>query len=205
MNMDKIFNNINNIVKISNEQFESLRSYVNFLLGYNNKINLIGRSTIEDIWNRHIIDCLQIIKLIDNKNIKVADLGSGAGLPGIPLSIIGVQEVELFEKSPRKCEFLELAKKYSKNRIIVRNENLYEVKDSTFDLIVSRALASLNILLKFSQNLIKKDTQLIFLKGKKIYEELDEAKKYWNIEYELFDSLTSNEGKIIKITNFSNK
>ena len=203
--MEKVFNDINNITKISNEQFEELQNYVKFLLDYNNKINLIGKSTIEDIWNRHIIDSLQIIRLIKNKNIKIADLGSGAGLPGIPLSIAGMPTIELFEKSPRKCEFLELAKKYSKNKIIVRNENLYDVKDNTFDLIVSRALASIDILLGFSQNLIKENSELIFLKGKKIYEEIDETKKHWNIEYQLFDSLTSNEGKIIKIKKFSKK
>ncbi len=203
--MEKIFNDINDITKISNEQFEKLQNYVNFLLDYNNKINLIGKSTVEDIWNRHIVDCLQIVRLIGNKNIKIADLGSGAGLPGIPLSIVGISNVELFEKSPRKCEFLELTKKYSKNKIVVRNENLYEVKDNSFDLIVSRALASIDILLTFSQNLIKENSELIFLKGKKIYEELDEAKKHWNIEYQLFDSLTSCEGKIIKIKKFSRK
>ena len=62
--MEKVFNDINNITKISNEQFEELQNYVKFLLDYNNKINLIGKSTIEDIWNRHIIDSLQIIRLI---------------------------------------------------------------------------------------------------------------------------------------------
>lgn len=196
-------NEIKKILDITNEQFLSLKEYVNFLLEYNSKMNLIGQSTINDIWNRHIIDSLQLVKLIKNKNIKVADLGSGAGLPGIPLSIVGIKEVHLFEKSPKKCEFLEKAKKFSNNKIVVRNENLYDVKDKSFDLITSRALANLNLLLKFSQNLKKENTELIFLKGKKIEEELAEAKKYWNIKYELINSITSNEGKIIKINGFS--
>lgn len=203
--MERIFNLINNIVKISSEDFKNLQDYVEFLLYYNTKMNLIGKSTIDDIWNRHIIDSLQIIKIIKNKNIKVADLGSGAGLPGIPLSILGISTIELFEKSPKKCEFLNMAKKYSKNKIIVRNENLYQTKDNSFDLIVSRALANIDSLLNFSKNLIKDNSELIFLKGKKIYEELDEAKRNWDINYKIFDSITSNEGKIIKITNFSKK
>ena len=189
---------------------EQLENYIKFLLEYNNKINLIGKSTIEDIWNRHIIDSLQLINIIKNKDIRVADLGSGAGLPGIPLSIVGIKEIHLFEKSIRKCEFLEKAKNFSKNKIknfsknkiIVRNENLYNVKDKTFDIIVSRALANINLLLEFSQNLSNKNTKLIFLKGKKIYEEIDEAKKYWKFNYELIDSITSSEGKIIIINHF---
>lgn len=182
-----------------------LTKYVDFLIEYNNKINLIGKSTINDIWDRHITDSLQLVENIDNYNIKIADLGSGAGLPGIPLSIIGIKEVHLFEKSVRKCEFLEQAKNFSNNKIIVRNENLNEIKKENFDIIVSRALADLNTLLHFSKNLSTKSTKLLFLKGKKIYNEIEEAKKYWHFNYKLIDSITSNEGKIIEITSFAEK
>lgn len=182
-----------------------LTKYVDFLIEYNNKINLIGKSTINDIWDRHITDSLQLTKNIDNYNIKIADLGSGAGLPGIPLSIIGIKEVHLFEKSVRKCEFLEQAKNFSNNKIIVRNENLNETKKENFDIIVSRALADLNTLLHFSKNLSTKNTKLLFLKGKKIYNEIEEAKKYWHFDYKLIDSITSDEGKIIEITSFAEK
>lgn len=193
---------INSIIKIDEEQLDRLKSYVDFLLKYNEKMNLIGKSTIDDIWERHILDSLQIINLIKNKDIRLADLGSGAGLPGIPLSIVGITEVHLFEKSPKKCEFLEKAKLFSSNKIVVRNENINEVRDNSFDIITSRALADLNTLLKFSNNLKKDDTELIFLKGKKAQEELNEAQKQWNINYEMFNSVTSSEGKIIKITKF---
>ncbi len=203
--MDNIFKTINKIVKIDRNQFNMLNDYINFLLNYNNKINLIGKSTINDIWNRHIIDSLQIMKLIKNNNLSVADLGSGAGLPGIPISIAGIKNITLFEKSPRKCEFLNEAKKFSNNKIIIENKNLNDVKNKNFDIIVSRALANLDMLLNFSNNLKKPSTQLIFLKGKKIYEEIDEAKKNWNIQYQLFDSITSEEGKIIQITDFRSK
>lgn len=203
--MDNIFKTINKIVKIDRNQFNMLNDYINFLLNYNNKINLIGKSTINDIWNRHIIDSLQIMKLIKNNNLSVADLGSGAGLPGIPISIAGIKNITLFEKSPRKCEFLNEAKKFSNNKIIIENKNLNDVKNKNFDIIVSRALANLDMLLNFSNNLKKSSTQLIFLKGKKIYEEIDEAKKNWNIQYQLFDSITSEEGKIIQITEFRSK
>ena len=157
-------------MEISKEQEEQLKKYVDFLLKYNEKINLIGKSTIDDIWNRHIIDSLQVIKLIENKNVKLADLGSGAGLPGIVLSIAGIKEVHLFEKSPRKCEFLEQAKQFSKNQIIVHNIDINTFKDNSFNIITSRALGSLDLLLKFSQNLKNNNTKCIFLKGKKVFD-----------------------------------
>jgi len=189
-------------MEISKEQEEQLKKYVDFLLKYNEKINLIGKSTIDDVWNRHIIDSLQVIKLIENKNVKLADLGSGAGLPGIVLSIAGIKEVHLFEKSPRKCEFLEQAKQFSRNQIIVHNVDINTFKDNSFNIITSRALGSLDLLLKFSQNLKNNDTKCIFLKGKKVFEELEEAKKHWKMEYNLVDSLTSNEGKIVEVKQF---
>ena len=191
------------VMEIEKTQKEQLEKYVDFLLKYNEKINLIGKSTIDDIWNRHIIDSLQVIKLIENKNVKLADLGSGAGLPGIVLSIAGIKEVHLFEKSPRKCEFLEQAKQFSKNKIVVHNVDIATFKDNSFNIITSRALGSLDLLLKFSQNLKNNDTKCIFLKGKKVFEELEEAKKYWKIQYNLIDSLTSSEGKIVEIKAFS--
>jgi 16S rRNA (guanine527-N7)-methyltransferase len=189
-------------MEISDIEKEKLQKYVDFLLEYNNKINLIGKSTIDDIWNRHIIDSLQVIRLIKNKNIKLADLGSGAGLPGIVLSICGVKEVHLFEKSPRKCEFLEKAKIFSDNNIIVHNVDISNVKGNTFDIIVSRALGSIDSLLNFSMNLKKSNTICIFLKGKKVFEELESAKKSWTIDYKLIKSLTSDDGRLVEIESF---
>ncbi|MDR3290468.1 MAG: 16S rRNA (guanine(527)-N(7))-methyltransferase RsmG [Rickettsiales bacterium] len=178
---------------------DKIKEYIEFLLKCNEKMNLIGSSTIADIENRHIKDCLQIMKFIQNKDIKLADLGSGAGLPGILLSIMGVKEVHLFEKSAKKCDFLEKAKKFSNNKIVVQNVNLYDYKDNTFDIITSRALGSLNMLLELSKNLKKNDSELIFLKGKKVYEEIEDAKTKHKFEYKLHDSETSEEGKIIII------
>ena len=193
------FEQLNTIISIDREKFNTLKLYVDYLLEYNKKINLISKTTIDDIWNRHILDSLQIDKLIINKNYKIADLGSGAGFPLVPLSILGYTNIELFEKSFRKCEFLEYIKTKLHCNFIIRHENLNFVCNRQYDIIVSRALANLNELLSFSINLSKDNTKLIFLKGKKIYEEIEEATKYWNFNYNLTKSITSEEGRIIEI------
>jgi len=203
--MNDTFDYINKFVSVTEDQSIRIQNYIDFLIQYNQELNLIGKSTENDILNRHIVDCLQVINYIDNKDIKLADLGTGAGLPGILLSILGIKEVYLFEKSPCKCEFLEKAKTFSQNKIVIVNKNIQDVKNEKFDVITSRALGSLNLLLELSLNLKKENTQLIFLKGKKVFEEIKEAEKKWKINYKLFESITSTEGRIVKIFDYSIK
>ncbi len=191
-------------MEISNLQRKKLEQYVDLLLKWNSKINLIGKSTINDLWDRHIIDCAQLIKFLNEKEKKecnCADFGSGAGLPGIVLSILGVKNMTLIEKSPLKCKFLKEASLISENKIKIINENIFNIKNCKFDIIFSRALANLNDLLVMSKPFLNKNSKCYFLKGKKIMDELINARKNFDFEYSLFDSLTSNEGKIV-ILNF---
>ena len=90
-----------------NKIFSTLMEYKKILLDENNKMNLIGKSTIDDFDQRHILDCLQIINYMPNKDKQVMDIGTGAGLPGVLLSIMGYQNLYLVEKSPKKSAFLE--------------------------------------------------------------------------------------------------
>ena len=193
------FNKINSLVDINENIFNNLCKYVDFLLLWNKKMNLISKSTENDIWERHIIDSIQLAKYIKNKEAKIADIGTGAGLPGVPLVLLGYRNIEFFEKSSKKCFFLKKCFSFLSLSNKIRNENLYFVKDLTFDIVVSRALANLNLLIYFSKNLIKKNSELFFLKGKKIYQEVEDAKKQYSFTYELFNSITSTDGKIIKL------
>lgn len=182
-----------------------IREYVDLLLKWNEKINLIGKSTIEDIYNRHILDSKQLLKFFTEKELEssvFADFGTGAGIPGIILSIYGVKNIYLIEKSFRKSQFLNEAKKISDNKITVINKNIFDIKDIKFDIIVSRALAPLNELLKMVKPFCKKNTKCVFLKGKKILEEIEKAKKEFNFDYKLFDSETSSKGKVIIVEKY---
>ena len=197
--MEKYLKTMNSFV-INEEQRKRLEDYVKLLLEWNNKINLIGKSTIDDLWNRHIVDSAQLMKFLSEeelKSCKCADFGTGAGFPGVVLSILGVKNITLIEKSIQKCNFLKEAVKFSGNKIDILNKNINDIKTKKFDIIFSRALASLDELLFMVKPFVKSNTRCIFLKGRKVEEELVEAKKNHNFEYELFDSETSEEGRVV--------
>ena len=186
---------------ISTIEIEQLESFVKVLLEYNQQYNLVGKSTIDDIWHRHILDSAQMIKYIENKNLVVGDFGSGAGFPAIILSILGVKEVHLIEKSFRKCQFLELVAKISSNKIIIHQKKVEEINNLTFNILTSRALASLTKLLTVTKPFLNLQSQCIFLKGKNYTNEILLAKKSSKFNYTTYPSITSPEGKILIINN----
>jgi 16S rRNA (guanine527-N7)-methyltransferase len=198
-----VFNEIKKFFPLNEAQEKNFEDFVAALLLENGKFNFIGKSTIDSLWERHILDSAQLLPLIKTPNAKFADLGSGAGFPGIVLSILGVKEIHLVEKSFRKADFLRRAKGFSQNRIFVHQANLEDLKDIKFDCIVSRALAPLPKLLEYSKKFLEKDGYCLFLKGKNLNNEIITAKNSFQFEYELHPSLTSSESNIIKIFNIS--
>ncbi|MBU6140605.1 MAG: 16S rRNA (guanine(527)-N(7))-methyltransferase RsmG [Proteobacteria bacterium] len=196
-------NEVRKFCDLSSSQEKSLEDYVLSILQENQNFNFIGKSTILDIWERHILDSAQLMRFIPNKNSKFADLGSGAGFPGLVLSILGLREIHLIEKSFRKADFLRKAKSFSQNRVFVHQSKLEEMAIIEFDCIVSRALAPLSGLLEHSGKFLKKDGYCLFLKGKNLPLEIVDAKKNFQFEYELQPSLTSTESNVIKVFNIN--
>ena len=197
-------NKIKSFCGINSSQIKALEDFVILLLKENNKFNLIGESTIADLWNRHILDSAQlmpIIKQSENQKLKIADFGTGAGFPGVILSILGIKEIHLIEKSFRKCEFLRQAKLFSHNHIFIHQNTIEEIENIKFDIIVSRALASIENILEYSEKFLKQNGYFLLLKGKKADEELLEAKKKFSFSCNFFESITSSESKILKISN----
>ena len=152
--------------------------------------------------NSHILDSIQISRYIKNRKLKVIDLGTGAGIPGIVLYIYGYFNMFLIDSNIKKITFLKKVAKdlnLSFNIIYSRIENF---KNNKFDIIISRALAKLDKLLFYSSFLSHKNTKLIFLKGMKADQEINEAKHRWNFTYSLEQSLSDPRGKLIIISNF---
>lgn len=180
------------MLDVSREIILKLTEYKDLVLKWNKTINLISPYTEDNIWERHILDSLQLIKFIEDKNIHLVDLGSGAGFPGVVLSIAGVKKVTLIESDTRKVAFLLQACSFSSNKIEILNQRVENVCMKC-DVVTSRGFAELSHTLQYSKNIQTK--KYLFLKGQSYEQELD--KVLFNCI--IHDSITSEYGKILEI------
>ena len=197
--------------RVSRETINSLILYENLLLTANKKVNLIGKSTINDIWIRHFLDSAQVIDLINENDKSIVDVGSGAGLPGVVLAILlksrkNLLKVTLIEKSPKKVAFLrEVNKKLQLDMNIV-NENIFDMENNLdYDLITSRAFKPIEIFLPLIHKKTKKFKKIFYFLGKTGKSELLQASKNWNIEYKQRKSVTSDDSIIVEINKLEKK
>ena len=182
--------------KVPRETQELLDEYVTLLKQWNKKINLVGKNTIDDIWERHIRDSFQLIPYLE-KNDQIIDLGSGAGIPGIILLAMGFNDVVLVEADTKKAAFLLKAAECVRARAQVINKKIESVNLSC-DVLTCRAFASINSILETCQNNIHVRKKLLLLKGRDVQFEITEAKKIWLFNYKLYNNMTS-DGYIIEI------
>lgn len=169
-------------VNISDEQIKQFFTYMNLLIEWNQKINLTSIIEPEDIILKHFIDSLTIEKYI-SPNSKVADIGTGAGFPGIPLKLVRPElKIYLIDSLNKKIKFLdEVIQKNEMKQIYAIHARAEEIGHNKqfrgqFDVVTSRAVAKLNVLLEYMMPLLKIGGKCICLKGPNIKEELEEAK-----------------------------
>ena len=186
--------NFQNSAQILKKIFE----YKKFLLSENLKMNLIGKSTEDDFDQRHILDCIQIHNYISDSNTRILDVGTGAGLPGVLLSILGFKNMHLVEKSPKKSNFLNNCKLRLGIKFTVHNNLIEKLKTTKFDTVVARAFAPIVKIIAVTKNITDSKTQYVLLKGKSYIKEL-EAVDQSKYDWQLHPSLTSNESKIVVI------
>ena len=173
-----------------------LLEYKKLLLDANKNMNLIGKSTIDDFDQRHFLDCIQIHEHMAEKYKLTVDLGTGAGLPGVLLSIIGYKNLHLVEKSPKKSAFLESCKLRLGLDCIIHNQPLGEVSLSNAQYIVARAFAPISKILNFTKQMVTDQTQYVLLKGKTYLQELKLVSNK-SVSWKEFPSITSDESRII--------
>ena len=186
--------------KFDVQKIKKLDNFVKNLLIYNKKRNLIAKSTTKQVWDRHILDSAQLIKFVDPKNCTgIADLGSGAGFPGIILALYYQNynfHVKLYEKSPIKSAFLSKISQILdlKCKIICSDVNSIKI-DSNH--IVCRAFRKLPHILNISRENCVKKHKIIVMKGKNAQGEINNTSQMRNYEYRLENSITDNNSKII--------
>ena len=180
----------------SSDVSAKLFAYKKLLLDANQHMNLIGKSTIDDFDQRHFLDCIQIHEHMNEKDKLTVDLGTGAGLPGILLSIIGFKNLHLVEKSPKKSVFLENCKLRLGLDCTIHNQPLAEISLSNARYIVARAFAPISKILNFTKQMVTDQTEYILLKGRSYLEELKLVSNK-SFSWKDFPSITSDESRII--------
>ena len=185
----------------SKEVLGKLELYHDLLISWQKKYNLVGPSTLKDIWERHFIDSAQLFSLLplEHKEKPIYDIGSGAGFPGMVLAIMGRKDIVLCESSSKKCIFLEEVKNKTNTNVIIDNIRAESLPSCSATAIMARAVASLSELLNLSiPNLAKKGV-CIFPKGINWKKELLFAQKRFHIDYKVVESITSKDSSIIII------
>tara|TARA_Y100000590_G_C15344392_1_gene872680 strand:+ start:79 stop:714 length:636 start_codon:yes stop_codon:yes gene_type:complete len=211
--MDKSaqINTFNRYAQVSRETIISLNIFEKMLISANKQLNLIGKSTINNIWIRHFLDSAQVIDFVDKNDKTLVDLGSGAGFPGIVLAIMAKDKkiplkVILIEKSPKKINFLNEIVKKLKLNVSVRNQNIFNNQNKFPESIfVARAFKPLRIILELMHNKAKNLNKIIIFLGKTGQNELIQASKSWDIKYKQRISITSSDSCLIEINKIEKK
>ena len=183
---------------VPRETRDLLDRYVALLLDENERQNLIARSTVEEIWERHIADSAQLVRFAPRPDSSWLDIGSGAGLPGVVIAILTQGPVTLVEPRKLRADFLQrsAADLGLGGRVTVQVAKAERITGK-FDVITARAVASLDSLLRISEHLSTDKTLWLFPKGKSAQKELEEARRSWQGEFRLEPSITSGEAAIL--------
>lgn len=188
------------VTSVSRETLERLTAYVNLLGQWNRRINLVSANTMGDIWRRHILDSAQLYPLLPPRTRILIDLGSGAGLPGLILAIMGIAEVHLIESDQRKAVFLREAVRITGASATIHAQRIESIPPFIADAVTARALADLSQLIEISEKFRNARTLCLFLKGKSAADELAVAEQSWNITAETIPSVTEPGAAILKLT-----
>ena len=197
--------------QVSRETITSLIKYENYLIKSNKTLNLIGKSTINEIWIRHFLDSSQVIDFIEENDKDLIDLGSGAGFPGLIIAILAKDRklslnIKLVEKSPKKVLFLKEIIDVLNLDAEVLNVNVLELpKKLEADLIIARAFKPLKIILPFIDKNTQNWKKIFLFLGKTGKIELLQASKRWDIKYKQRMSVTSNDSVVLEISKLKKK
>ena len=197
--------------RVSRETITSLIKYEETLIEANKTLNLIGSSTIKNIWNRHFLDSVQVIDFIDKNDKTLVDIGSGAGFPGLVLAIALKDrkiplKIILIEKSRKKVKFLkDLINELSLDVEVMNKNILEDPKKLSEDVFVTRAFKPLEIILQLMHNKAKNWNKIFIFLGKTGKNELLHAAKIWDIKYKQRMSVTSNDSIVIEINRLKKK
>lgn len=201
------------IAIVSRETMDRLRAYADHLAEWQQTLNLVSRNSLEHVWERHMLDSIQLIRHLPEGATAITDIGSGAGFPGLVLAIATGLPTRLIESHVRKSAFLRETAALTGAPAEVLNLRVEDVAKAQRaeksgksgesvaadgNILTARAVAPLSKLCEMADSLGAQTC--LFMKGGRWREELTEAEKRWRIKLQTFESLTSPESRILRIT-----
>ncbi|GGO33394.1 ribosomal RNA small subunit methyltransferase G [Gemmobacter aquaticus] len=193
-------------VDVSRETLDRLEQFAALLVKWNPAINLVARSTIEDLWARHILDSVQLAPFLDRLPGTWLDLGSGGGLPGLVLAIVSNEvspntRFELVDSDQRKCTFLrQAARELELRNVCVHSVRIEELKPMSADVVSARALSNLSVLCGYAAKHLSSGGFAVFPKGAAYLDEVHEARNTWRFHIEEIESMTNKDARLLKLS-----
>lgn len=197
------------VVDVSRETVERLREFEKLVRKWNSVINLVSKSSLSDIWYRHIIDSVQLFPYVPKEATNCLDIGSGGGFPGIILAIIAAealptQRYMLVESDQRKATFLRESARILGLTVVVQSKRIDALEPIFAEVLSARALSPLSGLLRLAQIHLSESGTCLFPKGETYPQEIAEAQRDFKFDCNVIPSLTDPRGVILKIHGIRN-
>jgi len=183
-------------LNVSRETFPLLAQYVQLLLKWNQAYNLVGKTTESQMWDRHVLDSVQVLPHVDLQQ-PLLDIGTGAGLPGLLLAVLGAKEVHLVDSNHKKGQFLRMAARQLGIAPYIYTERLEKITSFPVKTITCRAFKSLDTILDMTQSFQQAETIYVLLKGATWTEEVATAHENWQFESQNHPSMTADGACIL--------
>ena len=200
---------------VSRETFDCFSAYAALLGKWQGAVNLVGPGTLDDIWHRHFLDSAQLLPLIRPRAgggaVRLLDVGTGAGFPGLALAILARRElrfgldldVHLVESNARKCAFLREIARVTETEIVIHQKRIENLTPFPVDVVTARGFAPLPRLFTLCAGFLTLSDEAkpvgLFLKGRKADEELTMVRKQWKMRDRIIPSLTDPQGVVLRV------
>lgn len=190
---------------VPRETLARLDAHVALLDTWQPKINLVGPSTLQEVWTRHVLDSAQLLGSFEARPAGGPppvwlDLGSGAGFPGLVLDHLGAGHVHLVESDGRKCAFLRQVTIATGSQARIHTCRIERMEPFAVDIVTARALAPLADLLAYAEPFVSQDSEFRLLKGEQAEKELTRARQSWTFDVESLPSRSDPRGVLLRLT-----
>lgn len=190
-------------LSLTDAQRRALETYAELLVKWQARINLVAPASLPDLWSRHMLDSAQLLSHMKDRPGPVLDFGSGAGFPGLVLSILGRDDVTMVESDRRKIAFLQEAARMTGVNPTLEACRIESLRPIRAGIITARALAPVDKLLRYAMPYADEKTVFLFLKGEQADAELTTARNTWKMAVTKAPSISDSRGVVLKLEEVS--